>query len=49
MKVRITWTEGGCGFGPLHQKFRDYDDLDDVSLKIHNLIMQRIAFSVEYL
>lgn len=44
MMIRIEWTDSKG----LNQ-WRAYEDMDDVSLKIHNLIMQRFAFSVEYI
>ena len=45
MKVRITWKPFGFNNGGT----RDYDDMDDVSLKIHNLMMNRVGFTVTYL
>ena len=47
MIVRITWPKALHGFDVLQSI--DYEDMDDVSLRIHTLIMNRIPFKVEYL
>ena len=39
MIVRIKWGK----------HVRDYTNMDDVSLRIHTLVMNRISFTVDYL
>lgn len=41
MIVRVTRIDNG--------DFHDYQDMDNFSLRIHTLVMNRISFTVEYL